>query len=283
MIVVTSATGQLGRLVIEGLKASVPAERIVAAVRSPEKATDLGVEVRKADYDEPATLVTALSGADTVLLISGTAVGQRVAQHRAVVEAEQKNGVRHLVYTSAPKADTSALILAPDHKATEEIIRESGLTFTFLRNGWYNENYAPIVAQAVHTGGFVGSAGVGRVASAARVDLAAGAVAVLTGEGHANKTYELSGDVAWTYDDLATEIAEVTGKEITYTDLTPERHHAALTEAGLPEGTAQFLVALDGDTRNGLLGAVTDDLRELIGRPTTPMADTIADLLAKPA
>ncbi len=280
MIVVTGATGELGRLVIERLKEKVPAEQIVAAVRSHEKAADLGVEARKADYDEPETLVSALAGANKVLLISGGEGGRRVAQHRAVVEAAQKNGIAHIVYTSILEADTTTLILGPDHKATEEIIRESGLTFTFLRNGWYNENYAPTVQQAVHTGGFVGSAGKGRVASAARADFAAAAVTVLAGEGHENKIYELSGDIAWTYDDLATEIAKATGKEITYTDLAPEQHMAALTEAGLPTDTAQFVVALDRDTRNGHLGEVTGDLRELMGRPTTPIADTVAELVA---
>jgi len=276
MIVVTAANGQLGRLVIEGLKAKVPADQIVAAVRSPEKAADLGVAVRKADYNEPETLTAALAGADKVLLISGSEVGQRVEQHRAAVEAAQKAGVRQLVYTSAPKADTSPLILAPEHKATEEIIRASGLPFTFLRNGWYNENYLRTIEQAVSTGGFVGSAGQGRIASAARADYAAAAVEVLTSAGYENKVYELSGDESWTYDDLAGEIGKATGKTITYTDLTPDQHKAALIEAGVPDETAQFVVALDADTKANLLGEITGELRALIGRPTTPITDTIA-------
>ncbi|GHF64635.1 NAD(P)H dehydrogenase (quinone) [Amycolatopsis bartoniae] len=279
MIVVTGATGQLGRLVVAGLKEKLPADQVVAAVRSPEKARDLGVTVRKADYNEPATLAAAFEGADKVLLVSGSEVGSRVPQHRAVVEAAQQAGVSLLVYTSAPKADTSPLILAPEHKATEEIIRESGLPYVFLRNGWYNENYEQTVQQAVQTGGFVGSAGEGRTASAARADYAAAAVAVLTGEGHANKIYELSGDVAWTRSELAATISEVAGKPVTYTNLTPEQHKAALLEAGLPEGTADFVVALDGNTRDGLLGEITDDLRQLIGRPTTPIADTVAEIV----
>ncbi|NKQ53117.1 SDR family oxidoreductase [Amycolatopsis sp. K13G38] len=276
MIVVTAANGQLGRLVVEGLKATVPAGQIVAAVRSPEKAADLGVAVRKADYNQPETLAAALEGADKVLLISGSEVGKRVEQHEAVVRAAQKAGVQHLVYTSAPKADTSPLILAPEHKATEELIRESGLPFTILRNGWYNENYLPTIEQALRTGGFVGSAGHGRVASAARADFAAAAVEILTSTGHENKTYELSGDDSWTYDELAAAIAKASGKTITYTDLGPEQHKAALIEASLPEATAQFVVALDGDTKAGLLGDVTGELRALIGHATTPIADTIA-------
>jgi NAD(P)H dehydrogenase (quinone) len=279
MIVVTGATGHLGRLVVEGLKEQLPADQIVAAVRSPEKAADLGVTVRKADYDEPETVVAALEGADKVLLISGNEMGSRVQQHRAVVEAAQKAGVAHLVYTSAPKADISPLIVAPEHKATEEIISDSGLTFTLLRNGWYNENYEQTVQQAVQTGKFVGSAGEGRTASAARADYAAAAVTVLSGEGHENKIYELSGDVAWTRAELAATISEVAGKPVTYTDLTPEQHQAALVEAGLPEATAQFVVALDGNTKDGLLADISGELRELIGRPTTPIADTVAEIV----
>ncbi|HVV10102.1 SDR family oxidoreductase [Amycolatopsis sp.] len=279
MIVVTGATGQLGRHVIEGLKEKLPAEQIVAAVRNPEKAADLGVTVRKADYDDPAAVAAALEGAEKVLLISGSEVGRRVPQHRAVVDAAKRAGVRLLAYTSAPQADSSPLILAPEHKATEELIRESGLPYTFLRNGWYNENYEQTIKQAAETGAFAGSSGQGKVSSAARADYAAAAVAVLTGEGHENKIYELSGDTAWTNDELADEIAKATGKSITYTDLTPEQHKAALLEAGLPEGTAEFVVALDGNRKDGLLGAVTGELRELIGRPTTPIADTIATLV----
>ncbi|MTD58975.1 SDR family oxidoreductase [Amycolatopsis pithecellobii] len=279
MIVVTGATGQLGRLVVEGLKAKLPAEQIVAAVRSPENAADLGVTARKADYSDPATLSQAFAGADKVLLISSNAVGQRVPQHRAVVEAAQEAGVAHIVYTSAPKADSSPLILAPEHKATEEIIRESGLSFTFLRNGWYNENYEPTVRQGAQTGNFVGSAGEGKTSSASRADFADAAVAVLTGEGHENKIYELFGDIAWTRAELAAMISEAAGKPVTYTDLTPEEHTAALLEAGLPEGLAHFTVALDADIKKGLIGEVNGELQRLIGRPTTPMADYVAQIV----
>ena len=284
MIVVTGASGHLGRLVVQGLLEKVPAGQIVAAVRSPEKAADLaerGVTVREADYNEPETLTSALDGADKVLLVSGTEFGKRVRQHQAVVEAAQKAGVGHLVYTSAPKADTSKLILAPEHKATEEIIRFSGLTYTLLRNGWYNENYQPTIEQAVRMGGFIGSAGDGRVSSAARADYAAAAVAVLTGEGHENKIYELSGDVAWTYADFAAEIGKVAGKEIAYTDLSPEQHKATLTEAGLPEETVNFVVALDANIKEGELAGTSDELHALIGRATTPIATTIAEIVTE--
>jgi NAD(P)H dehydrogenase (quinone) len=282
MIVVTGASGHFGRLVVQGLLEKVPAERIVAAVRTPEKASDLaerGVIVRKADFNEPATLASAFDGAEKVLLVSGNEFGRRIPQHQAVIEAAQKAGVSHLVYTSAPKADTSAVVLVPDHKVTEELIRSSGLTYTILRNGWYNENFQPSIEQAVRTGGFIGSAGDGRVATAGRADLAAGAVAVLTGEGHENKIYELDGEVAWTYADLAAEIGKVTGKEVVYTDLPAEQHRAALTAAGLPDQFVEMVVGLDANTKDGLLSDTSGQLRALIGRAPTPIATTIGEIV----
>jgi NAD(P)H dehydrogenase (quinone) len=282
MIVVTGATGHLGKLVVEGLLEKLPADQVVAAVRTPEKAADLaarGVEVRRADYTDPDSLVTALKGADKVLLVSSSEVGQRAAQHQAVIEAAKQSGVGHLVYTSAPKATTSALVLAPEHKATEELIEASGLTATILRNNWYNENYADTIKQAVATGSFIGSAGEGRVASAARADYAAAAVAVLTGEGHEGKIYELAGDVAWSNAELAAEIGKATGREITYVDLPADEHVKALTEAGLPEPVVGFVAALDANIKDGILAETTPDLRTLTGRPSTPIAVTVAEIV----
>ncbi|MBK1785382.1 SDR family oxidoreductase [Prauserella cavernicola] len=280
MIVVTGAGGQLGRLVIENLKQHVPADQIVAGARSPEKVADLGVEVREADYDRPETLKTALDGADKVLLISGNEVGSRVPQHTAVVEAATQAGVSLLAYTSAPKADTSPLILAPEHKATEEVVRASGLPYTILRNNWYIENFERAIRQAAQTGVYLGSAGEGLVAGTTRADYAAGAAAVLTGEGHENRVYELGGDVAFTYADLAAAIATVTGKDVTYTDVAPEEHQSALLAAGVPEAMAGFVVALDANTRDGLLAETTGELSRLLGRPTTPLAEGVRAILA---
>lgn len=280
MIVVTGATGQLGKLVVQGLLKTLPVDQVVAAARTPAAATDLGVEVREADYDRPDTLASAFAGAETVLLVSGSEIGKRVPQHAAVVRAAAAAGVRRLVYTSAPQADTSPLVLAPEHKATEEIIRESGLAFTILRNGWYTENYADSIAQAAKTGVLIGSAGDGRVASATRADYAEAAVTVLTGPGHEGRTYELSGDVSWSYRDLAAEIAGATGGEVAYRDLPADEHRAALTAAGLPAPVVELLVSLDADISRGLLAETSGELRKLIGRATTPMPETVRGLLA---
>ena len=281
-IAITAATGQLGRLVVEDLLQRVPADQIVAVVRSPEKAAALserGVQVREGDYTRPETLQSAFAGVDKVLLISGTDLGQRVAQHSAVVEAAAKNGVGHLVYTSAPYADTTSLIVAPEHKATEAVIRESGIPFTFLRNGWYTENYGQQVAQGATEGTFVSSAGEGRVASAARADYAAAAAVVLTTEGHENKVYELTGDVAWTFDDFAAAIAAATGKEVKVTHVSPEQHKEILAGAGLPAEVIGFVTGLDANIAEGTLGHTPGDLSRLIGRPTTPIAETIPTLI----
>ncbi|MCO5969758.1 SDR family oxidoreductase [Actinoallomurus soli] len=283
MIIVTGATGQLGRLVIDGLLEKVPADQVVAAVRSPEKAADLaarGVQVREADYDRPETLRPAFEGGTRLLLISGSEVGRRVPQHAAAVQAAQGAGLPHIVYTSAPHADTSVLGLAAEHKATEEIIRETGLTYTLLRNNWYSEMYVPAITQAVETGAVIGGAGDGRIGSATRADYAAAAVAVLTEAGHENRIYELAGDVAWSLGDLAAEISRASGKEIVYRNLPAEEHRAALIAAGVPEAFADVLVDVDRGIATGALADTPGDLKALIGRPTTPIADTVAAALA---
>ncbi|MEV5754498.1 SDR family oxidoreductase [Actinoallomurus sp. NPDC052308] len=283
MIIVTGATGQLGRLVIDGLLEKVPADQVVAAVRSPEKAADLGargVQVREADYDRPETLRPAFEGGTRLLLISGSEVGRRVPQHAAAIQAAQGAGIPHVVYTSAPHADTSVLGLAAEHKATEEIIRETGLTYTLLRNNWYSEIYVPAIVHAVETGAVIGGAGDGRIGSATRADYAAAAVAVLTGTGHDNRIYELAGDVAWTLGDLAGEISRASGKEIVYRNVSAEEHRAALVAGGVPDAFADVLVDVDRGIAAGALADTPGDLKALIGRPTTPIADTVAAALA---
>ena len=276
-IVVTGATGHLGRLVVESLlaKGVAPAE-IVAGGRSTEKLTDFaaqGVTVVPLEYTKPETLDAAFAGATQVLLISASEPGSRVALHAAAIDAAKRAGVAHLVYTSAPKAATSELVLAPEHKATEELIAASGIPATILRNGWYTENYANTVEQARQTGEIVASVGDGRVASASRKDYAEAAAVVLTDPSTQAKVYELSGDTAWDYDEFAAVVAEVTGRPVVFRDVTPEEHAAILTSVGLDAGTAGFVVALDQNTKAGLLGETSGDLGRLIGRPTTPLLD----------
>lgn len=284
MIVVTGATGKLGRLVVEGLLKKVPAKQVVAAVRSPEKAADLaalGVQVRRADYSRPETLEAALAGAEKVLLVSSNEVGQRAAQHQAVVEAAKKAGVRQLVYTSILRADTSRMALAAEHKATEEAIRASGVSFTFLRNGWYVENYTEHLAPALAHGALVGSAGEGRIAAATREDYAAAAVAVLTGTGHENQVYELAGDAPFTLAELAAELTRQSGKNVVYQDLPPEQYKGILTGAGVPAAFAGVLADSDVGITRGELNDTSGTLRRLIGRGTTPVATALSAALKR--
>jgi NAD(P)H dehydrogenase (quinone) len=277
MIVVTGASGQLGRLVIEELKQRVPAARIVAAVRTPEKAADLGVEVREADYDRPETVKSALAGAAKVLLVSGMDP-HRVRQHATVVDAAKEAGAA-VAYTSGPKADTTETLLAADHRATEEYIKASGVPYTFLRNNWYHENYAQSITLAPQLGAVYGAAGDGRIASAARADYAAAAAAVLAGEGHEGKVYELGGDTAWTLAELAAEIAAVTGKEITYQNLPKDDYAGVLAGAGVPGPFADILADVDVNISKGWLADTPGTLSELSGRPTQPIGDYVRALL----
>lgn len=283
-IVVTGATGPFGRHVVETLlERGVAARSIVAAGRSVEKLADLaerGVTVRKIEFDDPATLQPAFQDAEALLLVSGNAVGTRIPQHTNVINAAVAAGVGRVVYTSAPHADSSALVLAPEHKATEEVIRASGLPFTILRNGWYTENYVSTLEQARATGMIIGSAGDGRVSSASRADYAEAAAAALLSDKHVGRVYEVTGDVAWTFYDLATAISSIIGQDVTYTPLSPDEHKNALIAAGLDEGTADFIVALDGNIRDGLLGETNGELSALIGHPTTPMVDGLRSAIA---
>jgi NAD(P)H dehydrogenase (quinone) len=276
---ITGATGQLGRLVVTKLKDKVQADSIVALVRSKAKAADLGVEAREADYTRPETLERALEGIETLLLISGSEVGQRAAQHRNVIEAAKKARVQWIVYTSLLHADRSAISLAEEHRATEADLATSGIPFTILRNGWYTENYTGSVAGALAGGAFIGSAGDGEISSAARADFAEAAVTVLTGQGHEGKVYELAGDEAYTLSDLATEISRQSGKNIPFKNLSQADYAAALAGFGLPVGLAQAIAGWDVAASQGALQDTSRQLSALIGRPTTPMPVSVGEAL----
>ncbi|GAA4383170.1 SDR family oxidoreductase [Tsukamurella soli] len=281
-ILVTGATGKLGRLVIDSLlEHGAEPRSIVAGARDTAKAADLaerGVRVVPLDYGDAATVGAALEGVDSVLLISGSEVGSRIAQHQAVIDAAKAAGVSKFVYTSAPKATTTDLVLAPEHKATEEAIAAAGLPAVILRNNWYTENYAD-QARKSETGVIVASAGEGRVASASRKDYADAAAVVLLEDGHIGSVYELGGDIAWNFHDLAAAIAEISGRPVEYRSLTTEEHAAALQAAGLDAGTIGFVTTLDADIRDGALADTDGTLARLIGRPTTPLVDGLRALI----
>ncbi|RPK60343.1 Quinone oxidoreductase 2 [Streptomyces sp. ADI96-02] len=282
-IVVTGATGELGRLVVDALLATVPAGEIAAVVRDEKKAAPLaarGVELRVADYDRPETLAGAFRAGDRVLLISGSEVGRRVPQHTAVIDAAKAAGVAQLAYTGILGGPGADFRLADEHRATEELILASGLPYTFLRNGWYTENYTGNLGPVLEHGAVVANAGEGRVASATRADYAAAAAVAVTGEGHLNTAYELSGDTAWSLAEYAALLTEETGRKIAYNDVPAAVHQEILVGAGLPEGFAAILVDVDEAIGRGLLAGTSGDLARLIGRPTTPLATSVRAALA---
>ncbi|MEW1836082.1 SDR family oxidoreductase [Microbacterium sp. NPDC079995] len=277
-ILVTAAGGHLGHLVVDALLARGAApDTVVAGARTVAKAADLadkGVRVVPLDYTVPASIDAALEGVDTVLLVSGSEPGGRLEGHRNVIDAAVRAGVAKLVYTSATHADTSDLILAPDHKATEEAIAASGLPAVILRNNWYMENYAGDLATAAQTGVFSAAVGDGAVAAAARADYAEAAAVVLLEEGHLGRTYELGGSRA-TYGDIAGAMGEVLGREVVYAPATPEELATRLASFGLDEGTVGFVVTLDTDISRGALDVSSPDLTDLIGRPTTSWTEAL--------
>jgi len=281
-ILVTAAGGQLGRLTIDALLKLVPASQIVAGLRDPAKGADLaarGVTVVAADYSKPETLDAAFKGVDRLLLISSNELGQRVAQHRNVIDAAKRAGVKLIAYTSVLRADTSPLSVAKEHLPTEELIRASGIPFALLRNGWYTENYTASIPAALAHNALISSAGDGRIASASRADYAAAAAAVLAGEGHAGKIYELAGNEAFTLEQFAAEIAKQSGKTVAYVRLPEADFKAALLGAGLPPELAELIATSDTAAANGALFDDSRTLGKLIGRPTTPFATTIAEAL----
>jgi NAD(P)H dehydrogenase (quinone) len=278
-IAITGSTGKLGRLVIEGLKRKGTLD-LIALARTASKAADLGVPARIADYGKPETLGPALAGVETLLLISGSELGQRFVQHRNVITAAKQAGVKRIVYTSLLHADTSPLSLADEHRRTEAELRASSVPHTILRNGWYTENYTAALGGALAAGALLGSAGEGRISSAARADFADAAVAVLTGDGHGGRVYELAGDEPYTLSDLAAELSHQTGKVIPYHYLPEADFAAALLRIGLPEGLAKAFASWDAAASRGALFDDSRRLSKLIGRPTTSLAQSVAAALA---
>lgn len=282
MIAVTGANGQLGQWVIKSLLTKTPAESIIALVRNPEKAASLksmGVQVRKADYNEPDSLTQALIDVEKLLLISSSEVGQRVQQHAAVIDAAKAARVSLLVYTSILKADTSPLILAQEHKETEALLKASGLPVAILRNGWYTENYTESLAGVLQAGAVLGAAEEGRLYTASRQDYAEAAAVVLTSPNQVGKIYELAGDKGFTLAEYAQEISKQTSKEIPYKNLAMNAFTELLIQVGLPEGFAGAIADSEVHAANGWLAEDSQTLSRLIGRPTTPLSETITAAL----
>lgn len=282
MYAVTGASGQLGRLVLQALIERVDPASIVALARDPARLADLaerGVTVRRFDYDAPETLAPALDGVERLLLISANEVGRRVPQHQAVIDAAKAAGVGFIAYTSILRADSSPMGLAAEHRATEAALAASGVPHALLRNGWYTENYVPGAQAALAHGVLLGSAGEGRISTAARADYAEAAAVVLAGGDTGNQLYELAGDDAFTMADFAAALSEIVGKPIPYRDLPEAEYRAVLEGAGLPAPIAGALADSDVKTAEGALFDDGHALSRLIGRATTPWRETLAAAL----
>jgi NAD(P)H dehydrogenase (quinone) len=281
--VITGGTGHLGRLVVQDLlRRGVPAGDITAAGRDITKVKDLadrGVRVLAIDYDDPASLDAAFRGADRILLISASEPGRRARQHENAIDAAARAGAGLLAYTSIANAGTTTMRLAAEHQATEAALRGSGLTHVLLRNSWYVENYTAQIPAILQRGSLAGSAGDGRVSAATRADYAAAAAAVLTGDGHAGRAYELGGDEAFTLAELAAEIGTQAGRPVRYLDLPEDEYAQVLTGAGLPEAAAVTLADADRGLARGDLFVDRGHLRQLIGRPTTTLHEAVAAAL----
>lgn len=284
-ILVTGASGHLGHLVVDALlERGAPASDIVAGGRSVDKLADLaerGVRTVALDYNDPETIAAALDGVDSVLLISASEPGKRYAGHKNVIDAPAAAGVSKFVYTSVSKATTFDWPLGAEHKATEEAIAESGLPAVILRNDWYIENYTADVQRAEQSGVITSSVGDARVAAAARKDYADAAAVVLLGDGHIGEVYELGGDVAVSYDDIAAAAGEVLGREVSYVRISRDDLLAGLAGAGLDAGTAEFVASMDDGIRGGVLADTDGTLARLIGRPTTPFVDGLRTALGR--
>ncbi|MCL6243028.1 MULTISPECIES: SDR family oxidoreductase [Acinetobacter] len=277
-IAITGATGQLGQLVLQFLLKETAAENIIALVRSTEKAASLqaqGIELRHFDYDQPDTLVPALQGVDKLLLISANEIGRRTPQHKAVIDAAVEAKVPYLAYTSLLRADTSPLGLSQEHRETESLIQASGLTYTFLRNNWYVENYLAAAGHVVETGTLFGAAKDGKINAATRANYAEAAAKVLTSSGHENKTYELASSDSFTLAQLAETLQQVSGQNVHYQNLTAEDYTQGLLQAGLPAGLVDVIVDADINSIGGAMQSDRKDLEQLLGHPTTSLRSAV--------
>lgn len=278
---VTGASGQLGKFVLEELLQKVEAKDVVAIVRDPSKLADYatkGVQVRQGDYDDPASLESALAGVDRLLLISGNALGERPRQHKNVADAAKKAGVGYIAYTSILRADDTPIKLGEEHRATEATLAESGLSYDLIRNGWYNENYVGSLPAQVEAGVITGAAGQGCVSSAARADYAAGAAEVLV-NGKGGEVYELAGDESWSMEEFAAEVSRQSGKEVKYQDMDEEDYAKSLEAVGLPDYVARIVANSNASVALGALENDGRTLSGLTGRKTTPISETIAKAL----
>lgn len=278
-ITVTGATGQLGNLIIQALlRRGVPASDIRASTRSVSKAAalqEMGVETRYGNFDDPDSLRSAFEGSERVLIMSMVNVGARVEQHRRAVQAAQAVGASHIFYTSVVDLQQGEATspIAADHRATERIIRETGIPYTFLRNSFYAEYMLAPVVQALDSGVFVSSVGDGKLGAAARYDMAEAAAVTLSQAGHENQTYELTYPRPWDYHEAVQVVSRVSGRPLKYRPVGDEEMTRHLLQAGMPDEAIQMTVGMNRSLRQGDLSKTTSDLERLLGRPVITLEE----------
>ncbi|MCY8000511.1 SDR family oxidoreductase [Bacillus haynesii] len=281
-MLVTGATGKLGSKIVEKLLETVPADQLAVSVRNPEKAEALrgrGVDVRQGDFDRPETLESAFQGIDRLLIISADGDNEtRIRQHGNAVAAAERSGVRFIAYTSIANARDSKNFLAPTHKATEEAILKTGIPYSFLRNNWYLENEMSSIQGVLAGAPWVTSAENGKVGWALQQDYADAAAAVLSGEGHENTVYELSGELL-TQEEIASALGEVLGKEVPVQHVDDAAYRDIMKNAGVPDFLIPMIVDIQKGIREGTLEVESDDFEKVLGRPLTPIKEGLAQIV----
>lgn len=282
MIAVSGATGHLGRNTLAALSKRTSTDRIVAIVRSKDRAQDLAAQgyiVREGDYDDEDSMQAALFGVEKFLLISSNAIGRRVPQHERAISAAARAGVSLLAYTSLLRCDAGQTALAEEHRATEACLRAARVPFVILRNGWYLENYSDNLSQVLASRALLGCAQEGRISAASRADYAAAAAVVLTEPGHMNKVYELAGDTHFTLPALARSISRYSGTPIAYQQLDAATYVQTLTAHHVPQEVAHMLADADLGIARGELQDDSHRLSALLGRPTRSLDSLLQQLL----
>jgi NAD(P)H dehydrogenase (quinone) len=269
-IVITGASGQLGRLIAELVLDRMRGSEVILTTRRPEALSDLakrGARVRQADFDRPETLAEAFAGGEKLLLISADDLGRRAAQHRAAIEAAREAGVRHVAYTSyLNPVEENPAVITPSHRDTEKALRESGLAWSALRHAFYAEYQVPSGAQTIATGQLVHNSGDGRIAYVSREDCAAAAAAVLTTDGHEDKAYDITGPEPLSQDNVAALLSEVSGRPVEAVAVDDEAFVQGLTLAGVPEPAAREIASYGRAIREGYIDQISEAVENLTGR-----------------
>lgn len=286
MILITGANGHLGSATIGYLLMKNPLLKLKALVRSEEKGKALkakGVDISIGDYLKYDSLPDAMEGAETILLISSSTLSNRYSQHANAIKAAKESGVRHIVYTSFLKANPDSKFSAGiDHFKTEELIKNSGMSYTIMRNTYYADFLPNIIGNAVETGAIFYSAGNAKVNFALRSEMAeANAVVLSNLSAHKNKVYEITSASKYSFEEIAEFLSELTGKQIKYVDIPVEMLKENIMKSGLPEEVADLMGSIAESMKAGEFDFVDLTLENIIGRKPADLKDFLRNVYSK--